>query len=285
MVIVILLVLGLCLGSFVNALIWRLHEQEEKSSKSKNLNAQRSTLNASDLSILKGRSMCPNCHHELAVKDLIPVFSWLSLAGKCRYCNMPISWQYPLVELLTAGLFVFSYAYWPFTFNNQGTILFIFWLVFLIGFMALAVYDLRWYLLPNKVIYPLFVLAVLQTTVILLAFHGGFSTLSRAGLGVLVGGGIFYALFQLSKGKWIGGGDVKLGALLGLIIGGPSESLLMIFIASCLGTVVALPLMITGKAKRGSRLPFGPFLITAAIIVYLFGASLIAWYKRRFLLY
>jgi prepilin signal peptidase PulO-like enzyme (type II secretory pathway) len=99
----------------------------------------------------------------------------------------------------------------------------------------------------------------------------------------LVGGGIFYLLFQLSAGKWIGGGDVKLGALLGILVGGPVQSLLLIFVASALGSVISVPLLITGKAKRGTKLPFGPFLIVAAIIVRLFGVSLVAWYKRQIL--
>src|SRR3954465_436221 len=104
MIIAVLVVLGLCLGSFVNALVWRLHEQEEGGSKK---------AAAKKLSIIKGRSMCPHCKHALKPIDLIPVISWLSLRGKCRYCSKPISIQYPIVELSTALLFVVSYIWWP----------------------------------------------------------------------------------------------------------------------------------------------------------------------------
>ena len=235
--------------------------------------------------------MCPQCHHELVVKDLVPVFSWLWLKGRCRYCQKPISPQYPLVELITAGLFVFSYLYWPLKFSAltpllsaQAVTLFIFWLVFLVGFMALAVYDLRWFLLPNKIVYSLLALALLQVIVVVLAFHGGAQSLLEAFWGVIIGGGIFYLLFEVSKGKWIGGGDVKLGTLLGLIVGGPAASFLLLFIASLLGTFVASPLLLTGKANRTTKLPFGPFLLAAAVIVRLFGASLIAWYRKRLFL-
>ena len=100
-VIIILAWLGLCAGSFVNALVWRLHEQKRSKKADKKL------------SILNGRSMCVHCRHELTWYDLIPLFSWLLLRGKCRYCKKPISWQYPIVELATAAVFVLSYIFWP----------------------------------------------------------------------------------------------------------------------------------------------------------------------------
>lgn len=287
MIIVALVLLGLCLGSFVNALVWRLHEREVMSNelRVKSKRPPHSPLTTRSLSIWRGRSMCPDCHHELAAKDLVPVMSWLWLKGKCRYCQRPISWQYPLVELATAGLFIVSYAFWPSQLSALSSqLLFAFWLVFLTGFMALTVYDLRWMLLPDKVVYPLLGLAAIMVVIKLGFLHGGVSALTEAVYGLLIGGGLFYLLFQLSGGKWIGGGDVKLGSLLGLIVGGPASALLLLFLASLAGTMVALPLLLTGHAKRTSRLPFGPFLILAAVVVYLFGGSLIHWYKTRLLL-
>lgn len=292
MVILILVLLGLCLGSFVNALVFRVHEKQGRGqrAKSKHSLAYRQpgppafTLSPSNLSIWRGRSMCPHCKHILSALDLVPVFSWLSLGGKCRYCHKKID-DNPLVEVITPLLFVLSYVYWPFTFDSKGIFLFCFWLVFLIGLIALAVYDIRWFLLPNKIVYTLITLALIQLLVLLLVFHGGFSMVLGTVYGVLIGGGIFYALFQLSGGKWIGGGDVKLGTLLGLLIGGPAASLLMIFLASCLGTVIVLPLLATGKATKTSKVPFGPFLIISTIIVRLFSQSIIMWYKHQFLLF
>lgn len=227
--------------------------------------------------------MCPSCQHQLSAKDLVPVLSWLSLGGKCRYCRAPISWQYPAVELALAGLFVGSYLVWPYDWSSKEAVLFGFWLVFLTGFMALAVYDLRWYLLPDKIVFLLIALALVQVFVVSVIYGGGISVITTAWWGLVVGGGIFYALFELSGGRWIGGGDVKLGVALGLLLGGPLNSMLMIFIASLLGTVVALPMMLIGRAKTSSRLPFGPFLLVATIIVYLFGNSLITWYKQKLL--
>jgi leader peptidase (prepilin peptidase) / N-methyltransferase len=271
LVTLVLIILGLCLGSFVNALVWRLHERSKNSKQKK-------------LSIIHGRSMCPNCQHVLAARDLVPILSWLSLKGRCRYCKNPISIQYPLVEFVTAGLFIFSYVFWPASFSFDEKILFGFWLVFLGGLIALAVYDLRWYLLPNAIVYPLYAVILVQIIFATLNSSDPWNVITTAFWGLLIGGGIFYCLFQLSKGKWIGGGDVKLGGLLGLAIGGPSSSFLLIFIASLIGSFIALPLLLMGRAKRGSQLPFGPFLILAAVIVKLFGVSIITWYKDRLLL-
>ncbi len=274
MIYIILGLLGLCFGSFVNAAVWRLHKQEVTKSKKQK----------EQYSITRGRSMCPHCQHTLATRDLIPVLSWLELKGKCRYCKKPISWQYPAVELVTALLFIASYIWWPHGFNAGGLLQFGLWLVFLIGFMILLVYDLLWYLLPDRVVFPLVWLALAQVLVLATIYGGGLHAVTTAIWGVLVASGLFYLLFQISGGKWIGGGDVKLGVVLGLLLGGPVQSMLMIFTASLLGTLVALPLMLMGKAKASSRVPFGPFLIVATIIVYLFGASLIVWAKHTLLL-
>jgi prepilin signal peptidase PulO-like enzyme (type II secretory pathway) len=134
--------LGLCLGSFVNALVWRLrqrslvHSSKSTAKKLKGLPAKDSQLRTQGLSILKGRSMCPHCHRELNAKDLIPILSWLSLKGKCRYCGKKID-DSPMVELIMPVLFVFSYLYWPAVFNTNQTILFSLWLVFLTDFILL----------------------------------------------------------------------------------------------------------------------------------------------------
>lgn len=275
MVIIVLLLTGLCLGSFVNALVWRVHEQSKKGKKQ--------SLKPKDLSIVHGRSMCVHCHHTLAWYDLLPVVSWLSLSGKCRYCKKAISGQYPLVELLTAALFVVSYAYWPTEFDTAGVLSFGFWLIFLVGFMALIIYDLRWMLLPNRIVFPMQALAGVYVLVLVITKQDT-GVLLTAFWGVLCSAGLFYVLFQISNGKWIGGGDVKLAVVLGALVGGPVHAFLMLFIASLCGSLVGLPLILTGKSKRNSRIPFGPMLILATIIVYLFGTAMINLYKQQLLL-
>src|ERR1700677_3953472 len=122
MIIFILAIVGLCLGSFVNALVWRLHGQAaEKGKKKPNQDY------LSQLSVAKGRSMCPHCKHQLANRDLIPLLSWLSLKGKCRYCAKAISPQYPLVELITALLFIASYIWWPVALSGAQIGIFVLW--------------------------------------------------------------------------------------------------------------------------------------------------------------
>lgn len=227
--------------------------------------------------------MCPDCKHELAVKDLLPIVSWLSLKGKCRYCSKAISWQYPLAEASMAMLFVASYLHWPVVVEGAQIISFILWLVLAVGFMALIVYDLRWLILPNRIMAPLGLVAGLFACVGVATADHPLRALVNTVLAVAVGGGIFYALFQFSSGKWIGGGDVKLGWVLGLVVATPARALLLIFVASALGSLISLPLLATKRLKPQSTIPFGPFLILAAIVVQLFGHSILYWYQRTFI--
>jgi leader peptidase (prepilin peptidase)/N-methyltransferase len=206
--------------------------------------------------------------------------SFLSLGGRCRYCRHRID-DTPIAEILTVLLFVLSYAYWPLPLHGAGLLEFVCWLIFVTGFMGLAIYDLKWFLLPNRVVYPLLALAVVQVLTVALFFSGGTNLLLGSLWGLLVGGGFFYLLFQLSGGKWIGGGDVKLGAVLGIIVGGPLNACLVLFGASLIGTVITLPLIITGRAKRTTVIPFGPFLLVATIVVRIFGASIVMWLRQR----
>jgi prepilin signal peptidase PulO-like enzyme (type II secretory pathway) len=256
MIVLLLAVVGLSLGSFVNAFVWRLHEGKDW---------------------INGRSECPHCHHQLAAKDLVPVVSWLLLRGKCRYCHKPIP-DSPLVEILVALLFVLSYIVWPLPLSGVELFDFVLWLMFVVGFVALAVYDLRWFLLPNIVVFPLIGLAAVQVAGDWFFGDRSWSTLTGPLIGAATISGLFYALFAVSKGTWIGFGDVKLGIALGLLAGGPFAALLVLLLASLIGTLAALPLVLQGKATRKSHLPFGPLLIAGIIIVTLCGESLIDWY-------
>ncbi len=262
MAIIVLLVLGLSFGSFVNAFVWRLHENKDW---------------------LNDRSECIYCHHKLAVIDLIPVVSWLILRGKCRYCKRSISVQYPIVELITTVLFVASYLLWPTHLVGYSIALFVLWLVIVIGLVALALYDLKWMILPSKLIYFLYIAALLMAAIHIYYSSNHISTAISYIIASLVGGGIFYILFLVSKGKWIGGGDVRLGFLLGVIVSSAQNSLLVIFLAALLGTIFSIPFMANGKLKKTSMIPFGPFLIAAAIIVELEGFNILAWYSHLFL--
>lgn len=276
MITLLLTILGLCFGSFVNATAWRLHEQS--------LPKKKRVASDKALSISKGRSMCTHCKHELGVWDLIPLFSWLFLRGKCRYCGHKID-DNPLVELIVPVLFVVSYLFWPVPFDAAGVVSFVVWLLALIGLSILVVYDIRWMLLPDRVVLPLSLLGVAGVVA-----NAVLSTASSAG-GILAGslesiaiaGGLFFVLFQVSKGKWIGGGDVKLGFVIGLLLMEPGKSVVMLFMASFIGTLIVAPLLVVKKLTRRSHVPFGPFLILGTIVAQLFGASLLHWYTAMLL--
>lgn len=264
-----LFLLGLCFGSFVNALVWRLRQQE---------------LVKNKFSILGGRSQCPNCGHKLAAGNLIPILSWLFLRGRCRYCNKPISIQYPLVELLAAIVFVLSYVFWPAPFSNGQWLLFVTWLACSVGLLALAIYDLKWMLLPNRILYPtLFIALIGQLGYILFFADNKAHNSWLLTLSVLVASGFFAAIYLVSKGRWIGFGDVRLGLIIGVLLATPAKSFMVIFLASVLGMLFMLPALASGRKNLTSKLPFGPFLIIATGLSLLFGSSLIDAYKHLFL--
>lgn len=252
--------LGICIGSFLNVLVWRMKRKKNWVSE---------------------RSKCDHCGHILAVRDLVPLLSWFSLGGKCRYCHKKLSKIHPLVELISGSLFVISYLVWPQELNSVANITeFVVWLILLSGFVALCIFDIKWMILPNKIIFALLVIVLAYKLVEILIFDGKGKLFWETLWGIMVGGGLFYILFQLSKGKWIGGGDVKLGFIIGAFVGGPLAAALAIFVASIVGTIASLPLLLSKRAYIGSKIPFGPFLMFGCLFVVLFGTSVLTWLKH-----
>ncbi|HKX24085.1 MAG TPA: prepilin peptidase [Candidatus Saccharimonadales bacterium] len=251
--------IGLAFGSFVGALVWRLHEGKD---------------------FVSDRSECEHCHHKLGPLDLIPLVSWLALKGKCRYCGAKIGVSAPLLEIIMATLFVGSYFVWPLPFETwQAWTSFGLWLVYLVGLMALLVYDLKWMILPNVIVFPLMGVAVVESA-IRFSIQPGVTPLDWANsaiFGIITLAGLYWVLYTFSKGKWVGYGDVKLGLFMGIALGF-QRSLLALFLANIIGFLVVLPGVLTGKLKRTSRIPFGPFLIAAFVTAFLFGDKLINWY-------
>jgi leader peptidase (prepilin peptidase)/N-methyltransferase len=228
-----------------------------------------------------GRSICPNCRHQLAWYDLIPLFSWLALKGRCRYCKKSVSLQYPLVELISGLIFAGSYIFWPNTVHLNGQwLLLATWLACSVGLLALAVYDLLWMLLPNRIIYPTLMVAFVGRLLYILIYEiRPWHAILLWFFSVVIASGIFLALFYVSQGKWIGFGDVRLGLITGTLLADPQKSLAMLFLASAIGTLVILPSLRRGDKTLTSRLPYGPFLIAATGILVIWGDSLLNWYK------
>ena len=255
---------GAAMGSFIDALTWRLHTKRN---------------------FVTGRSECEHCHHKLGVLDLIPIFSWLMLGGKCRYCHKPITPVALLTEIAMATLFVVSYLNWQPGFGSwQAITLFGLWLVYLVMLGALFVYDLRWFLLPDVIVLPLIALGLADAGI--QTWLAGASIADYANhvvLGVLAMAGVYWALYMVSKGKWVGFGDVKLAVFMGAVLGW-QKTLLVLMLANVIGLLVVLPGLLTRKLNAKSRVPFGPFMIVAFVIVGLFGDSILDWYIHTFLL-
>jgi len=222
--------------------------------------------------------MCSHCGHELAAKDLIPVVSWLWLRGRCRYCGVKIQ-DNPLVEVSTGLLFVLSYLWWPLPVHGIGLFQFIVWLLFVVAFVALATYDLKWFILPDRIVFPLIAIAAAEVVITAVWRQDAWFALD-AMLGALTLSGIFYVLFQFSGGAWIGGGDVKLAIVLGLLAGSPVQSLLVLFFASVIGTLCSIPILLKGKKGLKVQVPFVPFLLAGTFLVVLFGQQIINWYTN-----
>jgi prepilin signal peptidase PulO-like enzyme (type II secretory pathway) len=249
----LLCTLGLVFGSFINAWVWRTHSKK---------------------SVLKGRSMCPECKHTLAWYDLIPVFSWIGLGGKCRYCKNPISLQYPLVELLTALLFGLLY-FLVLPFSALGWIQLILLFAITVLLVAAFVYDARYMLLPEKFMLPAVVLAGLYLLTSVLQF--GWGTLVPQLVAFVVAVTAFTALWFFSKGKWLGAGDIRIVAIMGLLLP-PKQLLVGLFAAYVAGAVWGVYLIVAKGKGRKSKVPFGPFLIIGLYIGLFFGVQIADWY-------
>jgi len=265
---------GLIIGSFINAFEWRFSQMIDDEGNRKVLSKKKRR----EISIVHGRSECVSCKHILSPIDLIPVLSWLSLRGKCRYCTKPISIQYPLIEILTALLFVFSYVFWPVKISGFSSFIFFFsWLIVLAGFIVLALFDFKKFLLPFLIVKPLLVISLLTLTVCLF-FAKDPSNYFFHLISGLVLGGMLYLLYIFSDGKWLGGGDVSIGALIGFQLSSPTFIPIVLLISSIGGLLFLVILNRIKKVAFKAKIPFGPFLMFGCLIAVLFGTKIINWY-------
>jgi prepilin signal peptidase PulO-like enzyme (type II secretory pathway) len=254
----LIFILGLITGSFLNVVIIRLKEGE---------------------SILKNRSHCLFCGRKLTWKELIPLFSFLFQKGKCLGCGKKISRQYPLVEFFTAVLFVLIFVRF-FTPSLPGIILVCYLFAVTCFLIIIFVYDLKYYLVSDKLIYPVAILAVIWHLVV-----GWFlrsytpQELLRPILGALIAGGLFLIIVLISKEKWMGWGDVKIAIFMGLLLG-LYKVMLAILLAFCSGAIVSLVLVVLKKKKLKSEIPFGPFLAAATFIALIWGRIILDWYAQ-----
>ena len=256
---------GLAIGSFLNCVIYRLALPN---------------FSLKNLGGLKSRSFCPHCKQVLSWQDLIPVFSFLILKGRCRYCQEKISWQYPLVELSTAFLFLLAYNFLPVP-RTSPWYYFYYWTV--ISFLIIIfVYDLKHYLIPDKIIYPA-ILIVFAFRIWDLFLISNFEfRIFNPFISALAAATFFLFIVLISKGRWMGIGDIKLAFFMGLFLGFPNI-LIALFLSFLIGAIIGIGLILANKKTLKSEVPFGPFLVTGTFITLFFGEKIIQHYLNLFI--
>jgi len=245
---VLIFLFGLCIGSFLNVCIYRIPESK---------------------SIVRPRSMCPNCGTLIRFYDNIPILSYLILKGKCRHCDASISFRYPVIEFLS-GLFAVGVSL-KYGITLEAAIYY----VFVATLLVITFIDIDHRIIPDVITLP----------GIPIFFAASFAvpqiTFVESLIGILVGGGSLFLVawlyHLLTKKEGMGGGDIKLLGMMGAIIGWKGV-LFTIFVASAIGTVSGLLIMLKTRKTMKLAVPFGPFLAIGGIVYILFGPLLISWY-------
>ncbi|MGD6853798.1 prepilin peptidase [Bacillus infantis] len=220
-------------------------------------------------SIVKPRSHCPYCQHTLRPYELIPVVSYLLQGGKCRRCKAPVSFLYPAVELATGLLFVLAPILMGWTLE-----LIIAWT--LISLMVIVfVSDIKYMIIPDKVLLVFAVIFLLER--IFLPLSPWWDSL----LGAAAGFFLLLFIAVISKGG-MGGGDIKLFAVIGLALG-TKLVLLTFFFATLYGAVFGIVGMLIGKVEKGKPIPFGPYIALGSLTAYFFGQRILDWYLYSFI--
>ena len=245
--IVAIALFGLAVGSFLNVVIARL---------------------PAGRSLWMPRSACPGCGTAIVWHDNIPILSFLALGGRCRACGMTISWRYPIVEAVTAALWLVAYL--TFGWSSELVVA----LVFLSSLVAITAIDLTHQIIPDVITLPGILAGVVANL-----FTGRVDWLDAL-IGIAVGGGVFFVIILASRGG-MGGGDMKLGAMFGAFLGW-KVTLVSLFIAVILGGALAVGLLASGRVRRKDPIPFGPFLALGGAIGFLWGQSLVRWYGNGF---
>lgn len=243
--------LGLCIGSFLNVVIYRLPRGQ---------------------SLVSPPSRCRNCGYLLRWYDNIPVLSWLSLRARCRNCGTPVHWQYPVVELITGALFVLVVWLTPVSVLLFSRLLLVCILIALFGI------DLEHQILPNSITLPGIVVGVIVS---LFAPPGIVDSI----IGVLLGGGVLYAIagayYLWRKEEGMGMGDVKMLAMIGAFLGWKAV-LVTLVLSSFSGALIGVLLMAAQRGNMKFALPFGTFLAVGAVFAMLVGDPLVTWYAGFF---
>ena len=256
----ILFVIGLIIGSFLNVVIYRTIQGE---------------------SWVVGRSKCEFCGQKIHWYDNIPLLSFVILRGRCRACAGQISLIHPVIEVLTGLLFVWWYwggfLFFRLTTQPFQTLQPLFWLMVGLILLAIVVADSLHYIIPDLFVLTLFAMTAAYRLVLVLHGVMQFKDLQLAILGMGLWGLFFWALWFFTKGKGLGLGDVKLVIPLALILGWP-KIVVGMFLAFVIGAVCAIALVVSRQKAFGQIVPFGPFLVLGAGIALIWGDNILRWY-------
>ena len=250
----IIFIFGTAIGSFISATVYRMHKKET----------------------MLGRSYCPRCGYKLGFFDLFPIFSFLYLHGKCRKCKSKIDVEYFLTEIISGAVFVFSFFYRWLNIDAEEMLVWTIlrdWL-FLGGLIFLFIYDFKYRILPDKITFPL-ISAMLIFNFFL---EENFKDIL---IGIAVGAGFFLIQYLISRGKWVGDGDIRMGALLGAALGWPNV-VFALFVAYILGSAATVPLVLMKKKKLKSQIAFGTFLAIGGFTAMYWGNDIMNWYLSFF---
>lgn len=233
----------------------------------------------------KGRSQCDACKKQLTAVDLIPLLSWVLNRGKCRQCGETIAKRYPLVELFSGVSLLAVLTLFPYELIMSGDVslvvllLYLLWLVIHTLCVVLILIDIRKMIMPYAYLIPLIAVSVVYRVVILSDSTLAHPSRTSLIIGVLLGGGVFAALWLLSRGKWIGDSDILLGIAIAFVVGGAVEVWIAFVSASVIGLLTSFAIALVKKQKlRGMKIPFGPFLIAGMVVSMLFASDFINLY-------
>ena len=282
-IVVSLFIIGSALGSFAGAQVWRLRARQlvldKKAGEKVSDKEYKRLLPLTKKSIFSDHSIDLDTGKRLPWYDLIPVLSWLLLRGRSRFSGKPIGYFEFLIELGVGVFFVASYLLWPEPLTNPLYIVqFTLWLLAGVSLAILFAYDAKWFLLPDRITLIFIILGLLYAGSHIVFGSVPFDMLLSLAGSLVTLSGLYLVLYVISRGKWIGFGDIKLGVGLALFVIDWRLAFIALFLANLYGTLLVLPGLISGKLKRSTHVPFGPLLILGMVSAVLFGNNILNWY-------
>jgi leader peptidase (prepilin peptidase)/N-methyltransferase len=246
--VVLIFILGLIVGSFSNVCIYRIPRNE---------------------SIVYPASHCPKCHSNISPKDNIPLLSYILLKGRCRNCKSKISIQYPIVEFLTGFIYLIIYLIYGLSIQT------LIYIILASSLIIISFIDLNEQIVPDVISLPGIVLGFI------ISFFVPYISFVNSALGILAGGGIILIIglagSVIFKKEAMGGGDVKLAAMIGAFLGW-RYIIISLFLGFFLGAIVGIILILSKIKSREDVVPFGPFIVLGSLITLLWGEKILIWY-------